>query len=95
MGLQDVFFKMGLPFDSPPPRNSASDQRTHLLHALWASTELAEASGPHEPSTRLVQRTGELQFDLWDEVRTAVTDRRARLGHAARAASSSMGCATA
>ncbi len=35
------------------------------FHALWASTELAEANGPHEAfdGTRAAQ--GKLQFDLW------------------------------
>ena len=48
MGLQDVFFKMGLPFDSPAARDvSRRISEEIYFNALWASTELAEANGPH------------------------------------------------
>ncbi|MEC9035069.1 MAG: ribonucleoside-diphosphate reductase subunit alpha, partial [Actinomycetota bacterium] len=66
MGLQDVFFKLGLPFDSEEARKlSAQISEEIYFNALWASTELAEASGPHEnfPITRAAK--GDLQFDLW------------------------------
>ncbi|HJO19487.1 MAG TPA: ribonucleoside-diphosphate reductase subunit alpha, partial [Acidimicrobiales bacterium] len=47
MGLQDVFFKLGLPFDSPEARTlSARISEEIYFNALWASTELAEVSGP-------------------------------------------------
>jgi len=66
MGLQDVFFKLGLPFDSPEARSlSARISEDIYFNALWASTELAELAGPHEnySITRVAQ--GDLQFDLW------------------------------
>ncbi len=66
MGLQDVFFKLGLPFDSPEARSlSARISEEIYFNALWASTELAELAGPHEnySITRVAQ--GDLQFDLW------------------------------
>jgi ribonucleoside-diphosphate reductase alpha chain len=66
MGLQDVFFKLGLPFDSERARAiSRRVQEEIYFHALWTSTELAEANGPHEafPLTRAAR--GELQPDLW------------------------------
>ncbi|MEP1124975.1 MAG: ribonucleoside-diphosphate reductase subunit alpha [Ilumatobacter sp.] len=66
MGLQDVFFKQGLAFDSPDAKDLSRRISAHIyFHALWASTDLAEAHGPHEAfeSTRASQ--GELQFDLW------------------------------
>ncbi len=66
MGLQDVFFKKGFAFDSPEARDLSARISAHIyFHALWASTELAEASGPHEAfdGTRAAQ--GKLQFDLW------------------------------
>ncbi len=68
MGLQDVFFKLGLPFDSPEARALSSRISEHIyFHALWSSSELAEKSGPHEafPLTRAA--AGSLQFDLWDK----------------------------
>lgn len=66
MGLQDVFFKLGLPFDSDAAR--AVNRRiaeTVYFHAVQASAELAEDLGPHEtfPQTRAAQ--GKLQPDLW------------------------------
>ncbi len=66
MGLQDVFFKMGVPFDSPVARQvSRRISEEIYFNALWASTELAEANGAHEafPETRAAR--GDLQFDLW------------------------------
>ena len=48
MGLQDVFFKMGVPFDSPEARDVIRRISEEIyFNALWASTELAEANGPH------------------------------------------------
>ena len=66
MGLQDVFFQLGLPFDSPEARElSTRIQEEIYYHALVASCELAEKNGPHATfgDTRAAQ--GHLQFDLW------------------------------
>ncbi len=66
MGLQDVFFKLGVPFDSPGARDvSRRISEDIYFNALWASTELAEANGAHAafPETRAAN--GDLQFDLW------------------------------
>ena len=66
MGLQDVFFKKALAFDSADAKELSQQISAHIyFHALWASTELAEVSGPHEAyeGTRVAQ--GNLQFDLW------------------------------
>ena len=66
MGLQDVMFKMRLPFDSPEARDlSRRIQEEIYFHALWTSTELAEASGPHEAFADTRAAGGKLQFDLW------------------------------
>ncbi len=66
MGLQDVFFKMGVPFDSPIARDlSRRISEEIYFNALWASTELAEASGPHAAFNETRAALGELQFDLW------------------------------
>ncbi|HEY2867602.1 MAG TPA: ribonucleoside-diphosphate reductase subunit alpha, partial [Pyrinomonadaceae bacterium] len=66
MGLQDVFFKLRLAFDSEEARKlSAKIQEEIYFAALDASCELAKAKGAHIafPETRAAQ--GLLQFDLW------------------------------
>ena len=66
MGLQDVFFKMGVPFDSPVARDvSRRISEEIYFNALWASTELAEANGPHSAFAETRAAAGDLQFDLW------------------------------
>lgn len=66
MGLQDVFFKLRLPFDSAEARELSTRIAEEIYyHALVASHELALERGAH-PSfgdTRAAQ--GELQFDAW------------------------------
>ena len=48
MGLQDVFFALRLPFDSPEARElSARIAEEIYLTALEASAALAEKDGPH------------------------------------------------
>jgi ribonucleoside-diphosphate reductase alpha chain len=67
MGLQDVFFQLRLPFDSPEAgKLSALIQESIYFAALSASCELAKEHGPHEAyrDTRIAQ--GNLQFDLWN-----------------------------
>ncbi len=67
MGLQDAFFQLGFAFDSPEARDlSRRISEEVYFHALWASTELAEASGPHETFPETHTADGRLQFDLWD-----------------------------
>jgi len=69
MGLQDVFFQMRLPFDSPEARKiSAKIQEEIYFAALDASCELAASKGAHVafPETRAA--AGDLQFDLWEIV---------------------------
>ena len=66
MGLQDVFFKLGLPFDSPEARElSARISEEIYFNSLWASTELAEVAGPHDNYGLTRAARGDLQFDLW------------------------------
>ncbi len=69
MGLQDVFFKLDLPFDSPEAlKISTQIQECIYYNALKTSCELAEKLGAHEafPQTRAAR--GELQFDSWGVV---------------------------
>lgn len=66
MGLQDVFFKLRLPFDSEQARKlSKTIAEAIYFHALSASSELAMERGRHPgfEDTRAAQ--GELQFDAW------------------------------
>jgi ribonucleoside-diphosphate reductase alpha chain len=66
MGLQDVFFKLGVSFDSAAAREASKRISEEIyFNALWASTELAEASGPHETFADTRAAAGDLQFDLW------------------------------
>ncbi|MCB0351350.1 MAG: ribonucleoside-diphosphate reductase subunit alpha [Bdellovibrionales bacterium] len=69
MGLQDLFFKKDLPFDSAEALNlSTQIQECIYFNALKTSCELAEKHGAHEnfPLTRAAK--GELQFDSWGVV---------------------------
>ena len=66
MGLQDVFFQLGLPFDSDRARElSRRIQEEIYFNALWTSSELAEESGPHEAFGETRASRGELQPELW------------------------------
>jgi len=66
MGLQDVFFKMGLPFDSPEALEMTSRIQEHMyLAAVQTSAALAEKSGPHAAFDETWASEGKLQFDLW------------------------------
>ncbi len=66
MGLQDVFFKLGLAFDSPQARELSTRISEEIyFNALWASTELAEKHGPHSTFNETRAAKGDLQFDLW------------------------------
>jgi ribonucleoside-diphosphate reductase alpha chain len=66
MGLQDVFFMMGWPFDSPLARHlSARIQEEIYYAALLASVELAQERGAHPAFAETKAAQGVLQFDLW------------------------------
>jgi ribonucleoside-diphosphate reductase alpha chain len=73
MGLQDVFFKKGLPFDSPDAKALSQKISAHIyFHALWASTDLAEVNGAHDAFAGTRAAKGDLQFDLWQKDGKAV-----------------------
>lgn len=66
MGLQDVFFKLRLPFDSAEAREiSAKIQEEVYFAALQESNELAKQFGPHASFQETRAADGQLQFDLW------------------------------
>lgn len=69
MGLQDVFFQMGLVFDSPEARElSRSISEEIYFNALSTSLELAREKGPHPSYSETRAFRGELQFDAWGVV---------------------------
>ena len=66
MGLQDVFFRLRLPFDAPEARAlSVRIQEEIYYEALSVSCDLAEAHGPHPAFAETRAAEGVLQFDLW------------------------------
>ena len=66
MGLQDVFFKLRLPFDSEEARKlSTRIQEEIYFHALSMSNEMAERDGAHPGFDETRAANGELQFDYW------------------------------
>ena len=66
MGLQDVFFKLRLPFDSDEARVlSARISEEIYFNALTASNLLAAAAGTHGGWDETRAAKGDLQFDLW------------------------------
>jgi len=66
MGLQDVFFRLRLPFDSEPARAlSARIAEEIYFHALATSCELAQERGRHPAFADTRAAAGELQFDAW------------------------------
>ncbi|MDG4838807.1 ribonucleoside-diphosphate reductase subunit alpha [Micromonospora sp. WMMD967] len=74
MGLQDVFFALRLPFDSPAARELSTRVSEELyLTALETSADLARQYGAHPtyPQTRAAR--GQLQPDLWGVEGTQAT----------------------
>ena len=66
MGLQDVYFKLGLPFDSEAAKLlQARISEEIYYHALCTSADLAEELGAHETFAETRAAKGQLQFDLW------------------------------
>jgi ribonucleoside-diphosphate reductase alpha chain len=66
MGLQDVLFALGLPFDSAEARELSTRISEEIyLTALEVSCELAERHGPHPSYDGTRAAKGDLQPDLW------------------------------
>ncbi len=66
MGLQDVFFQMRVPFDSPEAQAiSAKIQEEIYFAAMSASCDLAIEKGKHAAFEETRAANGDLQFDLW------------------------------
>ncbi|GAB3439972.1 ribonucleoside-diphosphate reductase subunit alpha [Actinophytocola sediminis] len=87
MGLQDVFFRLRLAFDSPEAKELSTRLAEDIyLTALETSAELAAAEGPHPAYEQTRAEQGSLQPDLWGVVPTqterwaALRDRIAETG---------------
>lgn len=73
MGLQDVFFRLRLPFDSTEALTLSTRIAERVyLHALETSCEIAEERGAHPAFADTRAARGDLQFDLWGVVPTEV-----------------------
>ncbi len=69
MGLQDLFFKMEVPFDSPEAQAISKKISEEVYYnALKTSCALAEKSGPHESFQETRAAEGVFQFDHWGVV---------------------------
>ncbi|WP_129306678.1 ribonucleoside-diphosphate reductase subunit alpha [Streptomyces sp. L2] len=87
MGLQDVFFKLRLPFDSPEARALSTRIAERIMLAAYeASADLAERNGPLPAWDRTRTARGVLHPDHYDTERTwperwaALRERIARVG---------------
>ena len=67
MGLQDLFFKMKIPFESQQAQDLTEKiQEEIYYHALSASCDLAKKYKPHEKFFETRASKGKLQFDFWN-----------------------------
>ena len=70
MGLQDVFFKLRLPFDSAEALALSTRIAEEIyFHALSMSNELARQHGAHPGFGESRAADGELQFDYWPQAK--------------------------
>jgi ribonucleoside-diphosphate reductase alpha chain len=69
MGLQDLLFQLGWPFDGAQARAlSRRISEEIYFHALHASVQLARLHGRHPAFEETRTARGELQFDAWGVV---------------------------
>ena len=65
-GLQDVFFKLKLPFDSQEARDLNREIFEHIYFAaVESSVELAEIHGPHPTFEGSPASQGKMQYHMW------------------------------
>ena len=75
MGLQDVFFQLEMPFDSPEARELSRRISEEIYYwALSTSCDLAAEHGPHDAYSQTRAAAGDLQFDLWGLDESALAD---------------------
>ena len=71
MGVQDVFFKLRLAFDSAEALELSTRIAEEIyFHALSMSAELAETEGAHPGFAESRAAAGDLQFDHWPNANT-------------------------
>ncbi|MEW5304675.1 MAG: hypothetical protein WDW36_007269 [Sanguina aurantia] len=76
MGLQDVFFKLRLPFDSAEALALSTRIAEEIyFHALTMSNEVAQQVGAHPGFDETRAANGELQFDYWPQAQAHDIDR--------------------
>jgi ribonucleoside-diphosphate reductase alpha chain len=76
MGLQDVFFKLRLPFDSAEAQELSTRIAEEIyFNALSQSNALAEQHGAHPGFSESRAANGELQFDYWTNAKPHDTAR--------------------
>ena len=67
MGLQDVLFKLRLPFDSAESKELSKRISEEIYFAAYqTSCELAKELGPHSNFNETKASKGILHFDFWD-----------------------------
>jgi len=67
MGLQDVFFKLKIAFDSPEARDLSARISEEIYYwALTTSCDLAMKHEPHAGFAETRAADGVLQFDMWN-----------------------------
>ena len=67
MGLQDVFFKLAIPFDSEEAQTLSRRIAEEIYYAaIKTSCELAKEHGAHPSFPETKAAKGILQFDFWD-----------------------------
>ena len=75
MGLQDVFFQLEMPFDSPEARELSKRISEDIYYwALSTSCDLAAEHGPHDAYPQTRAAGGDFQFDLWGLDESDLTD---------------------
>jgi ribonucleoside-diphosphate reductase alpha chain len=68
MGLQDVFFALGMPFDSADARQLTRQISEEIyFEALSTSADLAVEKGPHANFKLTRAAAGVMQYELWNE----------------------------
>lgn len=68
MGLQDLFFKLNLPFDSEEAKKLSKQLSEEIyFNALSVSCDLAIEKGKHESFDETKAAGGLLQFDFWKD----------------------------
>ncbi len=84
-GLADVFFKMGIAYDSPEALEvDRNIMETIYYSALNASMEISKKDGPYPSYKGSPISKGQFQFDLWKEFPTSKDVKQIDICHSGR-----------